>query len=133
MTQKRYESTYILNPNLSEADSKTHIAKFEETVTKNGGKVINSELWGMRKLAYPIKKLTNGQYVSIHFTAPGSVIAKLERAYQLDENVLRWLTLEMPDKNHESRIAMRKRVEEVEARRQSMMKAQAEGTAVGIE
>jgi small subunit ribosomal protein S6 len=132
MAEKRYESTYIVGANLSEDAAKALVTKFEDIVTKNGGKVIESEGWGIRRLAYPIKKITSGRYVSLHFRGEGGVIAKLERAYQLDEEVLRWLTLEMPDQAHDARIAMKKRVVEVEARRAAMAKAQQEGVSAEV-
>jgi small subunit ribosomal protein S6 len=127
MAEKRYESTYILNTNLSEDAAKAISTKFEDMVTKNGGTVIETEVWGVRKLAYMIDKHTSGRYISLHFTAPGSVIAKLERGYHLEDEVLRWMTLEMPANLKEQREAMKKRVAEVEIRRNAIAKAQAEG------
>lgn len=93
------------------------INRAEDTITKNGGTLIETERWGRRKLAYEIERHANGFYTSIHFSAPGSVIAKLERMYQLDENVLRWLTLQMPETSIQGRAAMKKRIEDVAARR----------------
>ncbi len=124
---KRYESTYILNAVLADDVVNTITKKFEDTVTKNGGSVIESEAWGVRRLAYPIRKQTNGRYISLHFTAPGAVITKLERAYQLEDEILRWLTLEMPDESHVGRVKMKKRVDDLEVRRAALAKAQAEG------
>ncbi len=127
MAEKRYESTYILNTNLSDDAAKVISTKFEDMVTKNGGTVIETEIWGVRKLAYMIDKHTSGRYYSLHFTAPGTVIAKLERGYHLEDEVLRWMTLEMPANLNEQRAAMKKRVAEVDIRRTAMAKAQAEG------
>ena len=59
----------------------------------------------------------------MHYSAPPTTNAKLERTYQLDEDILRWLTLEMPDENHQARIAMKTRAETVEARKISMAQA----------
>ena len=128
---KRYESTYILNATLADDVVATITKKFEDTVTKNGGAVIESEAWGIRRLAYPIRKQTNGRYISLHFTGEGSVIGKLERAFQLEEEILRWMTLDMPNESHEGRIAMKKRVDSLESRRANAAKAQAEGIIAG--
>ena len=119
---KRYESTYILGATLAEETAQALVAKLEETVRKAGGTVIETEVWGVRKLAYMIKKQTSARYYSIHFTAPGDVIAKLERQYHLEDEVMRWLTLEMDETNFEGRVAMKKRGEEVEARRAAVAK-----------
>lgn len=127
MAEKRYESTYIMGTNLSDDAAKAITTKFEEMVTKNGGTVIETESWGVRKLAYMIDKHTSGRYYSLHFTGPGSVIAKLERGYHLEDEVIRWMTLEMPANVNEQREAMKRRVAEVDMRRAAMAKAQAEG------
>ena len=123
MTEKRYESTIVLSSNIQEEALVTIIKKFEDTITKNGGRLLDTERWGIRRLAYEIKKHTSAHYISIHYVAPPTMNAKLERAYQLDEDILRWLTLEMPDENHAARIAMKTRSETVEARKISMAMA----------
>ena len=66
----------------------------------------------------------------MHYSAPPTTNAKLERAYQLDEDILRWLTLEMPEENHQGRIAMKTRSESVEARKISMAQAKTEAAAI---
>ena len=126
MSEKRYESTFIISSNLSEDQRDVIVKKFEDTVTKNGGKLLETEHWGIRRLAYMIKKNTSAHYISLHYTAPPTTNAKLERAYQLDEDILRWLTLEMPDENFKSRQAMKARAESVEARKIAMASAKTE-------
>ena len=128
MAEKRYESTFIISSNLSDDQRDAIVKKFEDTVTKNGGKLIETERWGIRRLAYMIKKNTSAHYISLHYTAPSTTNAKLDRAYQLDEDILRWLTLEMPDENFKSRQAMKTRSETVEARKIAMAQ-----TAKGVE
>ena len=123
MAEKRYESTFLLSSNIQEEPLLAIIKKFEDTVTKNGGTLINTERWGVRRLAYEIRKHTSAHYISMHYSAPPTTNAKLERTYQLDEDILRWLTLEMPDENHQARIAMKTRAETVEARKISMAQA----------
>ena len=123
MAEKRYESTFLLSSNIQEEPLLAIIKKFEDAVTKNGGTLINTERWGVRRLAYEIRKHTSAHYISMHYSAPSTTNAKLERTYQLDEDILRWLTLEMPDENHQSRVAMKTRSETVEARKISMAQA----------
>ena len=121
--ETRYESTFIINGDLQEEQVEAIIQKASDTIAKNGGTVLTVERWGRRKLAYIIQKLTSGFYVSIHFNAPGTTIAKLERMYQLDEQIIRWLTLIMPEESIQGRAAMKKRLEEVSARREREAKA----------
>jgi small subunit ribosomal protein S6 len=115
--ETRYESTFIIKASLDEDAQNAIIAKVEDAVTKNGGTMIETERWGRRKLAYMIEKEDHAIYTSLHFRALGPVIAKLERVYQLDESIVRWLTLVMPDKNFAARAAMKQRVQNVTARR----------------
>ncbi len=94
MDQHRmYETTVIINASLDDAQVESVITRITETITKNGGSVVALNKWGRKRLAYQISKKTNGYYVNIEFTAPASLIATLERSYQLDEMVLRYLTI----------------------------------------
>lgn len=94
MDQHRtYETTVIINASLDDAQVEGVITRISETITKNGGSIIALNKWGRKRLAYQISKKTNGYYVNIEFTAPAALIATLERSYQLDEMVLRYLTI----------------------------------------
>ncbi len=74
------------------------IARVQDTIERNGGETKALEKIGRKRLAYSIRKKNNGFYVSIEFIAPGGVTNELERFYQLDENILRYLTV-VVDKN----------------------------------
>lgn len=126
MAEKRYETTFLLPTSLADDALATLVKHYEEVITKNGGTMIDTEHWGVRRLAYPIEKQTSAHYYSLHYTAPTTVNAKLDRAFHLDETVLRWLVLEMPDENHKARIAMKTRQDNVEARRTAAAAAKLE-------
>ena len=119
MAENRYESTFIVKGSLEDKDIDPIIAKAESFIQKNGGTVIEMERWGRRKLAYPIGRETQGAYVSAHFTAPGDLITKLERMYSLDENIIRFLTLVMPETAIKGRVAMKKREVELAGKREA--------------
>jgi len=89
----QYETVFILTPVLSDDQMKEAVGKFVGIITANGGKIVNEESWGMKKLAYPIQKKTTGFYQLVEFEADPTVIAKLEVNYRRDERVLRFLTL----------------------------------------
>ena len=122
---KRYESTFIIKGSLQDPEVDTIISKVEEFVAKNGGTMIETERWGRRKLAYEIERETSGFYVSAHVTGPGALISRLERHYHLDENIVRWLTLVMPESAVKGRVAMQKRTVDMSARRDAMAAAAA--------
>ncbi len=90
-----YETVFILTPVLSDDQMKEAVAKFQQVLTDNGAELVNTEDWGLRKLAYPIQKKTTGFYTLIEFNADPSVISKLETAYRRDERVIRFLTFRL--------------------------------------
>ena len=87
-----YETVFILNPVLSEEQAKDTVEKFVKVLTKANAEIINTENWGLKKLAYPINKKSTGFYNLIEFTAESPVIAALETEYRRDESVMRFLT-----------------------------------------
>ncbi|PLX31570.1 MAG: 30S ribosomal protein S6 [Ignavibacteria bacterium] len=90
-----YECTFIVNPGLDDAQIESTVKMAEDTITKNGGEIVNIEHVGRRRLAYPISKKHNGFYVSIEFESEGRIIEKVERFLTLDENVMRFLTVHL--------------------------------------
>lgn len=90
-----YETVFILTPVLSDVQMKEAVEKFAKVVTDNGGKIVNEECWGLRKLAYPIQKKSTGFYALVEFEAEASVVKTLETAYRRDERVIRFLTFRL--------------------------------------
>ena len=88
----RYETVFILTPVLSDAQMKEAVEKFTKVLTDNGATIVNTEEWGLRKLASPIQKKTTGFYNLVEFESNPADIRKLETAFRRDERVLRWLT-----------------------------------------
>lgn len=74
---------------------KEAVEKFTKVLTDNGAAIVNEELWGLRKLAYPIQKKSTGFYTLVEFDAAPETIKKLETAYRRDERVLRFLTFRL--------------------------------------
>jgi len=90
-----YESTFILSPDLTVDEYTRIVEKFNRLLTENGAEIINQEIWGHKKLAYPIKKKNTGYYSFTEFLAPTELVARLEREYQYDERILRYLTVKL--------------------------------------
>ena len=90
-----YETVFILTPVLSEPQMKEAVEKFKTVLTDNGATIENEELWGMRKLAYPIQKKSTGFYQLIEYKAEGNVIADVETELKRDERVMRFLTVKL--------------------------------------
>ena len=93
--RKSYETTYIVNASLEDSQIEAAVTHVAEVIERNGGAITATNRWGRKRLAYPIEKKNNGYYVNIEFNGPGQLIAQLERAYLLDENILRFLTIQL--------------------------------------
>ena len=91
----QYETVFIVTPVLSEDQMKETVKKYVDFLTNRGAEIVYTNNWGMRKLAYPIKKKSSGFYYLIEFKAEGSLIADLEIAYKRDERLLRFLTVSL--------------------------------------
>ena len=93
MKKRAYESAVLINAALDDDTIKNLIARIQETITVNGGETLATEDWGRKRLAYQVKRSKIGYYVIFRFNSSPDLIPKLERYYQLDENILRYLTI----------------------------------------
>ncbi|NLP20100.1 MAG: 30S ribosomal protein S6 [Bacteroidales bacterium] len=91
----QYETVFIATPVLSEAQMKEAVNKFRRIITDNNGELIHEEDWGLKKLAYPIKKKSTGFYYLFEFRSEGEFINKLETEFRRDERIMRFLTFKM--------------------------------------
>lgn len=93
MSKKLYESYIIIDGNLEDAAIEEEIKKYEALLSKNEAEIVNVDRIGRKRLAYPIRKRLNGFYVCFEILSSTNIITKIERSYQLDENILRYLTI----------------------------------------
>ena len=89
----QYETIFIITPLLTEEQMKEVAGKFRDYLTNNQAEIVHEENWGLRKLAYPIKKKSTGFYHLIEFKADPSLIQRFEIEYKRDERIMRFLTL----------------------------------------
>ena len=90
-----YEHTFITKQDLSDIQAKKLVSKYEDIITKNSGKVLKTEEWGLRNLSYRIKNNKKGFYFHIKFNGTGKTIEKLEKAENIDESLIRYLTVKV--------------------------------------
>jgi len=93
MSRHVYESAILMNAALEDEAIKNLIERIKETITSNGGEILEIEDWGRKRLAYQVKKSKIGYYTIFRFNSFPDLIPKLERYYQLDESILRYLTI----------------------------------------
>ena len=88
-----YESTFVTRQDISRADVNKLVDTFADIIKQHGGKVIKHEYWGLRNLAYKIKKNRKGHYVMLAIDAPHDAVKELERNMHIHEEVIRNLTV----------------------------------------
>ena len=95
----RYELTYIIDATLEDTARKELIEKVSSLIAANGGEVEKvDETWGKRRLAYAIDHKTEGYYVLVTMTAPAEAPKEIERNLRINDNVLRYLTVKLVEK-----------------------------------
>ena len=113
-----YELTYIINPVLNDDQTKDIVRRVSKYIEDREGNILEVDEWGSKRLAYLINKKRNGYYVNMYFEAPGDMIVQLERAMEIEDNVLRYLTLRMDAKmlrHYEQQKAARAQAAEADA------------------
>ena len=95
MNSRVYESAILVNAALDDETIKNLIGRVKETITTNGGEILEIEDWGRKRLAYQVKKSKIGYYIIFRFNSLPDLVPKLERYYQLDESILRYLTISL--------------------------------------
>jgi len=90
-----YEHTLIAKQDLQENQAKTLINKYEDIINKNSGKVVKTEEWGLKNFSYKIKNNKKGFYFHIKFEGIGKTIEELEKAENIDQMLIRYLTVKV--------------------------------------
>jgi len=96
---RKYETTYIIDGSVSDNDREALIEKIENVLTGNGAEIDRTVRWGKRQLAYEIKKQSRGYYVILYYNAEPSIISTFHHELDLNERILRYLTLHSDGKH----------------------------------
>ncbi|MCK9173751.1 MAG: 30S ribosomal protein S6 [Desulforhopalus sp.] len=94
---RRYETVFIIRPNAGEEEINRVINYVSEIITADGGTIIETNRWGLKKLAYLIKKESMGYYVLCDFASVPASVAEIERRYRIDDAVIKFMTLKIAD------------------------------------
>ena len=112
---RHYETTYILRPNLGEDQFTEIIERTNAIVTDDNGSIIDLDRWGIKKLAYEIKKEAQGYYVYMNYAAHGTTVSEIERIFRIDDRLLRYLTIKLADAIDEAGVEKAKELIAAEA------------------
>jgi len=103
-----YEHVFLARQDLAQAqvDALAEIAT--KIIQDNDGRVVKTETWGLRSLAYKIAKNRKAHYVMLEIDAPGSVVVELERQIQINEDIIRYMTVKVDELEAGPTVMMRK-------------------------
>ena len=106
-----YETVFISRQDISSAQVETISDAVAEIITGDGGRISRREYWGLKSMAYRMKKNKKGHYVLFNYEAPVATVREMERQMGLNEDVLRLLTLRTDDLPEEPSVVMANRNE----------------------
>ncbi|MFO7495738.1 MAG: 30S ribosomal protein S6 [Desulfobacterales bacterium] len=90
---RRYETIFILDPDLPEDQRKLVLDRVTDLITEYKGFLVELEEWGSRKLAYEIKKKVRGFYLRLDYCGAGDLVDEMERSFRIDDRVLKYMTI----------------------------------------
>ena len=112
-----YESVFISRPDITAAQVEALTDNFKSIIDDNGGAVTKTEYWGLKTLAYRIKKNRKGHYSLLNLDAPAAAVKEYERNLQISEDILRFMTVRVDDLEEGPSIVMQNRSRRDEGRR----------------
>ena len=93
----KYESVLIARQDLGASQVSSLIDSLKEVVSKQGGEVVRVDNWGLKNLAYRIKKNRKGHYVLLNISAPAQAVAEYERVMRVNEDIIRYMTIKVDE------------------------------------
>lgn len=94
---RRYETISIIRPNVGEDEIKAISQKTADIITGDGGTILKVDNWGLKKLAYPIKKEPQGYYIYTLYAGLPASVNEMERIFKIDDRVLKFMTIKLQD------------------------------------
>lgn len=122
---RQYETGFVLSPTLSEEETAQFLQQMSEIVAQKKGRMVKQDVWGKRRLAFPIKRYQEGLYVFFTYDGPGDVSLELERRFKQSDAVIRFMTV-VKDPRDLVRRKKKRRAEEAAAAAPAAAPAQAD-------
>jgi small subunit ribosomal protein S6 len=95
----QYETIFVTDPNLTDEDVDGIIKLVDQITVAAGGKIIKTEKWGKRRLAYPVEHREEGIYVLMTIECPTQHVKEIDRRYRMNDRILRHLTVRVEDES----------------------------------
>ena len=94
---RRYETIIIIQPGSSEDEITAVVDKGKEIIESRGGSIVQIDKWGLKRLAYLIRKQQQGYYVYVEYAGTPDAVDEMERVYRIDDRVLKYMTVKLQD------------------------------------
>ena len=94
---RKMETLVLISPELTAEQREQLLTTLTSVVDRENGKMLEVDQWGMRDLAYPVRKQMRGYYVRLEYMAPATLVAELERIIRIQEDVFKFLTIRLDD------------------------------------
>ena len=94
---RKFETLLLLSPELSAENCEGVISSLTAIVEREKGSMLTVDNWGMRDLAYPVRKLMRGFYVRLEYQAPPELVAELERNIRIIDGIFKFVTVRLAD------------------------------------
>ena len=107
-----YESVLIARQDLGTSQVNNIVSELSDVIKKEGGEVVKVDNWGLKNLAYRIKKNRKGHYVLMNISAPANAIAEFERIMRFNEDIIRYMSVNVEEFNQLSSAEVTETVEE---------------------
>ena len=94
---RKFETLLLISPELPLEAREAALDKIKGLVERSQGKISEVDVWGMRDLAYPVRKQHRGYYVRLEYLGPGEIVAELESNLRITEGLLKFMTVKLED------------------------------------
>ena len=94
---RKFETLLLLSPELAADLRETTISALGAVIEREGGKILEVDHWGMRDLAYPVRKVLRGYYVRLEYMGQATLIAELERNIRITDGIFKFITVKLAD------------------------------------
>jgi small subunit ribosomal protein S6 len=95
---RHYETLLLFSPELAAENLQELLTSFGNIIAAQGGDSVTVDDWGVKELAYPVKKQVRGHYVRLEYNLPAQAVAELERNIRIAEGIFKFVTVKLDDK-----------------------------------
>ncbi|HZH53508.1 MAG TPA: 30S ribosomal protein S6 [Microvirga sp.] len=104
-----YEHIFLARQDVTSQQVEAMVDTYKDVIQQNGGSVEKTEMWGVKSLAYRIKKNRKAHFTMFNISAPANAVAEMERQMRINEDILRFMTIRVDELETEPSVMMQKR------------------------